>query len=102
MVGSPIRVVCAGDGITGGRHGISYVKLLNRRPITATPTFIPAGGGDNLAYNLAQRLDRIIELQPDVVTVLIGTNDARAVLSDNNARAVMVRKRLPSCPTLCR
>ncbi|MER7274657.1 GDSL-type esterase/lipase family protein [Dactylosporangium sp. NPDC000244] len=61
---------------------------------------IQDGVNGDLAYNLLQRLDAAIAHRPDVVTVLIGTNDARAAIDPQQARAAMRRKRLPEKPTL--
>ena len=45
---------------------------------TSSPTFV---NGD-FAHNLSRRLDAVVADPPDVITVLIGTNDARASLAD--------------------
>ena len=38
------------------------------------------GVNRDFAYNLLQRLDEVVAAPADVITVLIGTNDARASL----------------------
>jgi lysophospholipase L1-like esterase len=63
-------------------------------------TVTGAGVNGDCSYNLLQRLDPIIALRPDVVTVLIGSNDAWSTLSDANARKIVKRKNLPAPPTL--
>lgn len=76
-------VVCAGDSITHGRVSINYVDILSRRLSSRGFIFVNAGINSELAYNLGLRLDEIIKCDPDVVTVLIGSNDANATLSES-------------------
>lgn len=59
-----------------------------------------AGVNGDLAYNVLLRLDSVIEQQPDVVTVLIGTNDANTSLSEKNTRMMTKMKKLPVRPTI--
>ncbi|MBO0937793.1 hypothetical protein J2I47_14635 [Fibrella sp. HMF5335] len=74
-------VVCAGDSITHGNTGVNYVDMLTDMFATGPWQFFNAGRNADLTYTLLDRLDDIIQLQPDVVTVLIGTNDVNATLS---------------------
>jgi lysophospholipase L1-like esterase len=98
--GEGIRVVCAGDSITRGQLSVDYVDMLRGRATGHTTSYTRAGVNGDLAYNLVQRLDTVIAERPDVVTVLIGTNDARASLSDKMAGATVKRKKLPTGPTI--
>ena len=69
-------VVCLGDSNTQGQFSANYVKRLQDRwPGTR---FINAGVNGQLAYNITQRLDEVVAQQPDVVTLLVGTNDVNA------------------------
>ncbi|NEE47530.1 SGNH/GDSL hydrolase family protein, partial [Streptomyces sp. SID8455] len=43
--------------------------------------------------------DPVVADPPDVITVLIGTNDARASLADYPVEQAMKRKRLPERPS---
>ncbi|WP_166904349.1 GDSL-type esterase/lipase family protein [Mycobacterium sp. DL440] len=95
-----IRVVCAGDSITRGRLSTDYVAMLRRSKVGERAEFVRHGVNGDLAYNLLQRLDRVVAAQPDVVTVLIGTNDVRAAISAEAARRAVRRKNLPVHPTL--
>lgn len=92
----PIRVACAGDSLTKADVSTDYLAILRRR--FAEPHYVFTNHGVNAdhAYNLRMRLDPIIAEQPDVVTVLIGTNDARVTLSDKDLRAAVKTKRLRS------
>ncbi len=76
-----ILVVCAGDSITHGMASANYVDKLRLKFSGEGYEFVNAGINGNLAWNLLRRLDEIIACQPDVVTVLIGTNDVNATFS---------------------
>jgi lysophospholipase L1-like esterase len=92
--------VCLGDSITRGKVSVDYVRMLNHRTVGRTTTFVNGGVNGDLAINLLARLDAVITLQPAAVTVLIGTNDARAQLSDANARTLIRKKKLTTRPTI--
>jgi len=100
--GAPERqgavVVCAGDSITHGRVSINYVDILSQRLSSRGFTFVNAGINSELAWNLGQRLDEIITCGPDVVTVLIGSNDANATLSESAMGRYLDEMRLPRRP----
>jgi len=92
-------VVLVGDSATRGQRGYSYVKLLSQKLDKDAFALINAGVNRELAYNVLQRIDEVIEHNPDFVTVLIGTNDANASLKEENAERMMRRMRLPQKPT---
>jgi lysophospholipase L1-like esterase len=94
------HVVCLGCSITRGQVSVNYVKMLEGRTAEGSFTFTNAGVNGDLAYNALQRLDSVIELQPDVVTVLLGTNDANASLTEKNLRMMTRMKKLPVWPTI--
>ncbi len=96
----PTRIVCVGDSNTRGKYGASYVHMLAERLSGHDATVTGAGVNGDCSYNLLQRLDLIIAQRPDVVTVLIGSNDAWSTLSVANADRIMKRKNLPVSPTL--
>ncbi len=91
-------VVCAGDSITHGRVSIDYVDILSRRLSARGFAFVNAGVNSELAWNLGQRLDEIIRCDPDVVTILIGSNDANATLSESAVKRYIREMRLPRKP----
>ena len=93
-------VVCAGDSITHGLVSANYVAMLADRLRGRGYEFVNAGVTSDLAWNLAERLDPIIACHPDVVTILVGTNDAAAQI-DASWRAAYVRaQHLPQEPSL--
>jgi acyl-CoA thioesterase I len=95
-------VVCAGDSITHGMVSANYVEMLERRFAAKGCEFVNAGINGNLAYNLLQRLDDVIACRPDVVTILIGTNDVNATFSQEWEDTYRKEQKLPEKPTLAR
>ena len=96
------HVVCLGDSITRAQISTDYVQMLRDRT-AARPhpyTFTNAGADGDLAYNARQRLDTVLAGRPDVVTVLIGTNDANASITEKNAQMMTKMKKLPVRPTI--
>jgi len=91
--------VAVGDSITRGTIGHSWI---NDVAVGLGPewTVINAGVNGALSYGVNRRLDEVADCRPDVVSVLIGTNDIMAdvdpVLSD---RAV-ANYDLPAPPSL--
>jgi lysophospholipase L1-like esterase len=94
------HVVCLGDSLTRGQVSVDYVEMLATRHVGRPATFTNAGVNGDLAFNVLQRLDPVIDLRPDVVSVLIGTNDANASLSEKNVRMMTRMKKLPTRPTI--
>jgi lysophospholipase L1-like esterase len=88
-------VVCLGDSNTQGQFSANYVKRL-RSPAT---TFVNAGVNGQLAYNVAQRLDEVVAREPDVVTLLVGTNDVNAQFDAKWTARYRKQQRLPVEPT---
>jgi len=93
--GRPLAV-CAGDSLTHGAVSANYVDLLGSR--LPAWDFVNAGINSELAFNLAGRLDQIISLDPDAVTVLIGTNDVNATFGLRSVLGYYAIHRLPERP----
>ena len=91
-------VVCVGNSITHGQVSYNYVNILSERLSVDGYQFVNAGINGNLAYNVVNRLDKIIGCDPDYVTVLIGTNDANASLSEKNSARYIKDMALPEKP----
>jgi lysophospholipase L1-like esterase len=95
-------VVCLGDSLTRGQISANFVDLLDRR--FGNPDgpfcFVNAGINGDLAYNVLQRLDRVIALQPRSILLMIGTNDVVATLRRSNLWISRISKWLPRSPTL--
>lgn len=92
-------VVCLGDSITRGQVSSDYVARLQSRPRATGTRFVNAGVNGDLAYNVAARLDGIVEQDPDIVTLLVGTNDVNAQYDDAWTARYRKDQRLPVPPT---
>jgi len=93
-------VVCFGASLTAGTVSFNYLDLLEARPSLAEFQFINHGVNGDLAWNGLQRLDQIIADRPDFVTILIGTNDVNATMSERNLLRYKAFNHLPTEPTL--
>ena len=91
-------VVLMGDSVTHGRIGVNYVDMIEKQLEGEQFEIINAGINSELAWNNLQRVDEVIRCDPDIVTVLIGTNDANATLSADTMRSYVRRMKLPREP----
>jgi lysophospholipase L1-like esterase len=91
-------IVLAGDSQTHGRVGENYVSLLSQRLDESSFDLVNAGINSHLAWNLLQRMDEIIGCEPDIVTVLIGTNDITAAMPELRRYYSLLRMELPRVP----
>jgi lysophospholipase L1-like esterase len=93
-------VVCFGASLTAGTVSFDYLELLGARPALADFQFINHGVNGDLAWNGLERLDRVIAEKPDFVSILIGTNDVNATMSERNLLRYKAFNHLPTEPTL--
>ena len=93
-------VACVGDSITKGSVSSDYVAVLRDRLSASGFAFVNEGVNGNLAWNVLQRLDATVARQPDVVTLLIGTNDVNATLDEKSQRSYRRSQGLPSRASL--
>ncbi|MEU4025714.1 SGNH/GDSL hydrolase family protein [Streptomyces anulatus] len=94
-----LRIACLGDSLTRAQFSVDYLDLLERRRPPGDVRLARFGANGDFAHNLLQRLDAVVTNPPDVITVLIGTNDARASLADYPVDQAMKRKQLPERPS---
>jgi lysophospholipase L1-like esterase len=88
--------LCLGDSLTHGHLGSDWTELLASRGLCV----VNGGINGELAWNLVQRVDRALACRPDVVTVLIGANDALAAHDEGSARRYVKMVGLPRMPDL--
>ncbi|MCR8943323.1 GDSL-type esterase/lipase family protein [Streptomyces sp. OUCMDZ-4982] len=93
------RVACLGDSLTRAQLSVDYLDLLERRRPSGDLRLARFGVNGDLAHNLLRRLDAVVADPPEVITVLIGTNDARASLPGHPVERTMKRKHLPERPS---
>ena len=94
-----ISVSCAGDSLTRAQHSVDYLGPLSDRHPPGTIRTYRFGVNRDFAYNLLHRVDEVVAQPADVITVLIGTNDARASLPGFPVDRVMRAKELPARPS---
>ena len=92
-------VACLGASLTAGSVSADYVEMLAARPALAGYRFLNHGVNGDVAWRGLQRLDKVIADQPDAVTILIGTNDVNATLSERNLRHYLEFYKIPTTPT---
>ena len=91
-------VICIGDSITHGQVSYNYVNILSNKISKEGYEFINAGINGNLAFNVLKRIESVIACNPDYITVLIGTNDVNATLSEKNNARYIKNMSLPEKP----
>jgi lysophospholipase L1-like esterase len=93
-------VVCFGASLTAGRVSFDYVEVLRSRPSLTEYRFVNRGVDGDLTWNGLQRLGDVISERPDAVSILIGTNDVNATLSERNLLRYRAFNHLPVDPTI--
>ncbi|WP_168770888.1 SGNH/GDSL hydrolase family protein [Glaciibacter flavus] len=93
-------MVFVGDSITRGVVSSNWIEAVARRHGHRPIDFVNAGVNGDLAFNVAARLDEVVECRPDAVTLLIGTNDVQATYSERMERMFRRQNGLRSPPTL--
>lgn len=89
-----IVLACLGDSLTHGRCSLDYAQQV-REEFGDSIEVINAGTNGDLAWNLLQRLDKVIACNPDFTSILIGTNDINAIQSDALLKAYRRVKHIP-------
>ena len=67
-------IACIGDSLTHGNIGQSWVDYL--REEFPNDIFLNEGINANTTWQVLQRLEPIFECKPDLIILMIGTNDA--------------------------
>jgi len=93
-------VACVGSSTTASRGTYRWIAELESRPRNGRFRFVNLGVGGDLSFNLVRRLHSVIDLRPDRVIVLVGTNDILASVFPNFRRIVRLWKGLPHEPTV--
>ena len=95
-------VACLGSSTTASRGTYRWIDELQQRHRNGRFRFVNLGVGGDLSFNTVGRLDKVIDLRPDRVIVLIGTNDVLAGVFPNFKRFIRVWKRLSEEPSPAR
>ncbi|MGE2719326.1 SGNH/GDSL hydrolase family protein [Mycolicibacterium celeriflavum] len=94
-----IRLSCIGDSLTRAQLSADYIAPLVQRHRPRTLAVERFGANGDFAYNLLHRLDPVVATPADAITVLIGTNDARASVPGYPTAKAVKRKGLPHPPS---
>lgn len=93
-------VVCAGDSTTAGLVASNYVEKLCQRLLSEQFEVINAGVNGDLSHDLLRRIDKVIAHNPDIVAILIGTNDVNYRFDQNSWRRYQRRATGVKLPSL--
>jgi lysophospholipase L1-like esterase len=91
-------IACIGDSLTHGNIGQNWVDYLRKE--LPHDVFLNEGINGNTAWQVIQRLDPILQCQPDLIILLIGTNDALGSFDINSGLRYKKNNELPEVPTL--
>ena len=94
------KILFLGASITQGKISKSYIKMLKEKLGTERYKFINHGIAGYESYNVLRKLDKTIEIKPDFVILLVGTNDVLSSLDPKFAQLSRKLKRIPHEPTL--
>ncbi|MDC1065359.1 SGNH/GDSL hydrolase family protein [Candidatus Pseudothioglobus singularis] len=91
-------IACIGDSLTHGNIGQNWVDYLCKE--FPNDVFLNEGINGNTSWQVIQRLDPILQCQPDLIILLIGTNDALGSFDFNSGLRYKKNNELPEVPTL--
>jgi lysophospholipase L1-like esterase len=93
-------VACVGDSITEGVGSADWVAMLRERVGSEGVQVVNAGVAGDLSANVLRRLDAVIQCDPDIITLMIGTNDVAAEFFSSFSRFILRLKGIRQTPTL--
>jgi hypothetical protein len=91
-------VACVGDSITEGVGSADWVAMLRDRVGPQDVQVVNAGVAGDLAWNVLQRLDAVIQCEPDMVSLMVGTNDVALEPKSSMNRFVLRMKGVRQAP----
>ncbi len=98
--GARTVVVCVGDSITEGIGSADWVSMLRHQVDQPDVQVVNAGVAGDLAWNVVRRLDPIIQCAPDIVSLMIGTNDVALEAESRLNHFTLRMKGVRQAPTL--
>ena len=90
-------IACVGDSLTHGNIGQSWVESLKED--LPCDIFLNEGINGNTTWQVIQRLDPILQCKPDLIILMIGTNDALGSFDINSGLRYKKNNELPEVPT---
>ena len=91
-------IACIGDSLTHGNIGQSWVDHL--REEFPNYVFLNEGINGNTAWQVLQRLDPILQCEPDLIILMIGTNDVLGSFDTDSGLRYKKNNNLPEAPSL--
>lgn len=98
---TPTKIVaCLGSSSTAGKgQAFNWIEELEGRTRNARFSFRNFGVGGDLAYNALERLPEVLACRPDLVIVMVGSNDVLSLASRKLRLFFRISKRLPKAPS---
>ena len=90
-------IACIGDSLTHGNIGQNWVDYLRKE--FPNDVFLNEGINGNTAWQVIQRLDPILQCQPDLIILMIGTNDALGSFDIDSGMRYKKNNNLPEAPS---
>jgi len=90
-------IACIGDSLTHGNIGDCWVESLRRE--YPEDTFLNEGINGDVVWQVQQRIKPILACKPDVVIIMIGSNDAMASFDIDSGKRYKSNNKLPEVPT---
>lgn len=75
-------ILFLGDSITHGAVSSNYVDFVRKDPKLSSYLVLNEGINSRLTYQLLPLLEDVVELQPEMIFILIGTNDLISTLGE--------------------
>ena len=94
------KILFLGASITQGKVSKSFIFLLKDKLGTKKYKYINHGVAGYESFNVLSKLDKAIRIMPDLVILLVGTNDVLSSLDPKLARVSRKLKHIPHEPTL--
>jgi len=90
-------IACIGDSLTHGNIGDCWVETLrNEFP---EDIFLNEGINGDVVWQVQQRLEPILVSKPDIVILMIGSNDVMASFNKKSGESYRRNNKLPEVPT---
>jgi lysophospholipase L1-like esterase len=90
-------IACIGDSLTHGNIGGCWVESL--RDEYPEDTFLNEGINGDVVWQVQQRVGPILACKPDIVILMIGSNDAMASFNIHSGERYKRNNNLPEVPT---
>ncbi|MEJ2739042.1 MAG: SGNH/GDSL hydrolase family protein [Dehalococcoidia bacterium] len=92
-------VLCLGASIVQGKVSSSFVDILSQRMDKDGFHFINEGVAGYQSYNILINLESAIDMRPDFIVILVGTNDVTAALNPGIAGLARLTNKTPKPPS---